>query len=500
MAQPWEHGFARNVGRDDTVMTGSLLMVDGGFKAGPSPSASFCKEHLSREEGDFSMPNLSRRNFLKVAGFATTAAVASRLLQVADTVAAQEQVHLVLGAYVFGNLPDVFKKLVGDYTAKNPNLTVDFEFADYSSFIDKLTTEIAAGTEPDVAMLIPDSLPKYYAQNLLLDLENYLKGAKVDQTQWFDHAWEGLQFGTDQHHYAVPLTFDACVLWYNKNLFDAAGAKYPDDTWDYAKLVAAAQALTKSSGGTTSQWGLGIGWEPWYQFMEMFGVKPWDAQNFQKSAFDSAAVIDVIQKCADFYVKYKTTPVEPPNSGLAVNGADTQFMAGNMAMLLGGTWNTQTYLDPSSGIKDFGYDNAYVPLGTGKKEPHTVGQPNVFVVFKNTKHPQEAWKLLNELVISENGQNTLAPAVEIPALRSAAEGTYKKDWLSKLGHPDVQVVTMNKYTDNVQFGLLDENTWMVEVDNQLDAVWKGADVATTCKSIAAKLTSLLDDAKKKYAK
>jgi multiple sugar transport system substrate-binding protein len=450
------------------------------------------------------MAPMSRRNFLKITGFTTSAAVASRLLSIADKVAAsgliQEPVHLVLGSYVFGNVADVFKKLVGDYTAKNPNLTVDFEFADYSGFMDKLTTEIAAGTQPDIAMLIPDSLPKYYAQDLLLDLESYVQSVKVDKSKWFDHAWEGLQFGPDQHHFAVPLTFDACVLWYNKNLFDKAGAKYPDDTWDYNKLVEAAKALTVVEGGNTTQWGLGIGWEPWYQFMEMFGVKPWDGQNFQKSMFDTPEVIDAVQKCADFYVKHKTTPVQPPNSGLAVNGADTQFMAGNIAMLLGGSWMTQTYLDPTSGIKDFGFDNAFVPLGTGKKVPHTVGQPNVFIVFKRTKFPEESWKLVNELVISETGQNTLASAVEIPALRSAAEGSYKKDWLSKLGHPDVQLTTMQNYTDNVQFGLLDENTWMVETDNQLDAAWKGADVAATCKALAEKLNSLLAEAKKKYGK
>jgi multiple sugar transport system substrate-binding protein len=450
------------------------------------------------------MARISRRHFLKIAGFATSTAAASRLLGVADKIAARglfaEQVHLVLGSYVFGNVADVIKKLVGDYTAKNPNLTVDFEFADYSGFMDKLTTEIAAGTQPDIAMLIPDSLPKYYAQDLLLDLEPFVQAAKVDKSKWFDHAWEGLQFGPDKHHYAVPLTFDACVLWYNKNLFDKANIKYPDDTWDYDKLVEAAKALTVSQGGSTSQWGLGIGWEPWYQFMEMFGVKPWDGQNFQKSTFDTPAVIETIQKCADFYVKYKTTPVQPANSGLAVNGADVQFAAGNMAMLLGGTWNTQTYLDPSTGIKDFAFDNAFVPLAPGKKTPQTVGQPNVFVIFKSSKTPEEAWKLVNELVLSENGQNTLASAVEIPALRAAAEGTYKKDWLSKLGRPEVQVTTMDKYTSNVQFGLLDENTWMVEVDNQLDAVWKGADVAATCQTIAAKLNGLLDEARQKYTK
>ena len=445
------------------------------------------------------MSALSRREFIKISGYTTSALLASRLITACGKAAEEAgPIHLVLGSYVFGNVPDVYKKIVGDYTAKNPNLTIDFEFADYSGFMDKLTTEIAAGTQPDIAMLIPDSLPKYFAQGLLLDLEDFVKAANVDKTQWYAHAWEGLQFGADQHTYAVPLTFDADVLWYNKGLFDKAGAKLPDETWTYDTLVEAAQALTVKEGDNVTQWGLGIGWEPWYQLMEMFGVYPWDGQNFQKSQFDKPEVIDAIQKAADFYVKYGTTPVQPPNSGLAVNGADVQFMAGNMAMMLGGTWMTQTYLDPTSGIKDFEFDNAFSPANPATGTPLTVGQPNVFIIFKKTEYPEESWKLVNELVVSETGQNALGSNVEIPALKSAAEGTYKKDWLDKLGHPDVQLVTMDKYTDNVQFGLLDENTWMVEVDNQLDAVWKGADVAATCTALAQKLDGLLGEAKQKY--
>lgn len=445
------------------------------------------------------MADVSRRDFLKVTGFTSSAVIAAQLIAACGKTAQQAgAVHLVLGSYTNGSMPEIYQKLVGQYTAQHPNLTIDFEFADYSGFMDKLTTEIAAGTQPDVAMLIPDALPKYFASGLLLDLEDYIKAANVDKSKWYAHAWEGVQFGADQHTYAVPLTFDCDVLWYNKNIFDKAGAKYPDETWTYDNLVEAAKALTIVEGANTTQWGLGIGWEPWYQIMQMFGLWPWDSQSFQKSQFDQPAVIDAIQKAADFYVKYKTTPVQPPNSGLAVNGADTQFVAGSMAMLLGGSWMTQMYLDPNSGIKDFAFDNAYSPVNPTTKERATIGQDNIFIIFKKTKNPQEAWNLVNDLCLSENGQNTLAPAVEIPALKSAAENTYKKDWLSKLGHPDIQLDTMDKYTNNVQFGLLDENTWMVEVDNQLDAVWKGADVATTCKALAAKLDSLLGEAKKKY--
>ena len=95
-------------------------------------------------------------------------------------------------------------------------------------------------------------------------------------------------------------------------------------------------------------------------------------------------------------------------------------------------------------------------------------------------------------------QEQLAASVEIPAYKPAAQTTYKANWLDKLGHPDVQLDTMDKYSQNVQFGLLDENTWMVQVDDQLDAVWKGADVAETCKAVAAKLDALLGEAKSKY--
>lgn len=462
--------------------------------------------------------DLNRRNFLKVSAFAGSAASLAVILQAcagassspAASVAASPAgggasatpdvttpIKLTLGSYVFGNVADVWTKGIAAYQAKYPNVSIETEFADYSGFIDKLTTEIAAGTPPDIAMLIPDSLPKYHAQDLLLDLESYV--GQVDLAEWYPQAWEGLSFGPDKHRFAVPLTFDCSILWYNKDLFDKAGLKYPDETWTYDDMVNAALQLTKrDTGGQTTQWGLGLGWEPWYQFMKMFGVEPWDQQNFSKSNFDSAEAIAAVQKAADLYVKHKVSPVQPPNSGLAVSGADVQFTAGQMAMLLGGTWNTQTYLDPANGIKSFKYDLTYVPLAAAGAPRKSVGQDNVFVIFKSTKNPDAAWQFVNENVLSQKGQEDLGSAVEIPAKKSAAENTYKKNWLDKLEHGSVQLDMMDKYTDNVQFGLLDENTWMVEVDNQLDAVWKGGDVAATCKSIAEKLNGLLAEAKQKY--
>ena len=77
------------------------------------------------------MDNITRREFLKVAGFATSGVVLGQILSACGkvAVATETPVHLILGSYVFGNVPDVYKTMVASYTAKNPNVSIDFEFA-----------------------------------------------------------------------------------------------------------------------------------------------------------------------------------------------------------------------------------------------------------------------------------------------------------------------------------------------------------------------------------
>ena len=51
----------------------------------------------------------------------------------------------------------------------------------------------------------------------------------------------------DGVNYAVPKDFDTNALWYNKEIFDAAGVAYPTDDMTYDDLVATAEAL-KAAG------------------------------------------------------------------------------------------------------------------------------------------------------------------------------------------------------------------------------------------------------------
>ena len=61
----------------------------------------------------------------------------------------------------------------------------------------------------------------------------------------------------DGGQFGLPRDLNTIALYYNKDMFDAAGIPYPDDTWDWAKLVDVAKQLTKDGNGDgkADQWG-----------------------------------------------------------------------------------------------------------------------------------------------------------------------------------------------------------------------------------------------------
>ena len=57
------------------------------------------------------------------------------------------------------------------------------------------------------------------------------------------------------HYYAVPFALVNTVLYFNKDMFDAAGIAYPTDDWTWEEFREAAKKLTidKNGDGTPDQ-------------------------------------------------------------------------------------------------------------------------------------------------------------------------------------------------------------------------------------------------------
>ena len=114
---------------------------------------------------------------------------------------------------------------------------------------------IAGGDAPDVFAMDGPLFPDYQSRDVLLDLKPFIDRDGYDLGQLADQAVA--DFTTPDGQFGLPRDLNVIALFYNKTMFDAAGIPYPDETWDWAKLVEVAKKLTiKDADGKAEPVGL----------------------------------------------------------------------------------------------------------------------------------------------------------------------------------------------------------------------------------------------------
>ena len=275
------------------------------------------------------------------------------------------------------------QKIVDAFKALNPNITVKVSVSDWDSYWPKLQTDLAGGNAPDVFLMDGPLYPDYQTRDQLLDLSPLIARDGFDTGQLVDLAVQDFT-APDGHLYGLPRDLNTIALFYNKKMFDAAGIPYPDGTWDWAKLADVAKQLTKTTGGTTSQWGF---YTETSDMENLWSSLVWQAGGDILSPDKKTVVIDTDQAAQGIqYLQdliYKDKVMAQPVAG----GTGDMFENGQAAMEANGSWLVPTH--QAAGI-DFGV----APLPKGPAGQATSVNPSGVVVYKGTKSADAAWEFV----------------------------------------------------------------------------------------------------------
>ncbi len=140
--------------------------------------------------------------------------------------AAEEQTTITY--FTFSAAPDHLKDLdqmIAAFTAANPGIAVKVETAPFDQYFTKLQTLIAGGTPPDVFELNYENFVSYASKGVLLDMTPLASTDTGFAQRFYPRAYEA--FSSDGKQFGLPQSFSNVVLFYNKDLFDAAGQSYP---------------------------------------------------------------------------------------------------------------------------------------------------------------------------------------------------------------------------------------------------------------------------------
>jgi ABC-type glycerol-3-phosphate transport system substrate-binding protein len=155
-----------------------------------------------------------------------------------------------------GRMADAANSVVPEFQAQNPEIKVNVVPLPYTTFQQKVTTELSAGSgaydviETHMLMLAP-----MVAAKQVLPLDKYIKSAEIDVSDFLksimDQArlyGQGKQLNPEGEIYGLPYNSDVYMFVYRKDLFDELGFN-PADPWENAVQHFAALTKQKNIAG-----------------------------------------------------------------------------------------------------------------------------------------------------------------------------------------------------------------------------------------------------------
>lgn len=256
--------------------------------------------------------------------------------------------------------------------------------------LEKFLTMTAAGTSPDVVQVHYSNCVDLASRGTLAGLDKYMTRDRVRREDYVpgeidEFAWKKVQYG-------LPKDNALRVLFYNLDLFDRAGVKYPTFDWSWDDFLEAAKKLTNRtpvSGTPTfgaADFFLTINDSPSYSITRCFGGE-WFNGEWTASVINMPQTVEAIQFTADWRNKYRISPV--PGE---VQGGGDVFRRGHVAM--GIAFAQQVFFLKEEKVS-FRYDVVPLPRGRAGAFPCATGSGQS--LSKTAPNAEAGWQFLRYL-------------------------------------------------------------------------------------------------------
>jgi len=307
--------------------------------------------------------------------------------------------------WAMGAEGDNLSKLTKDFETANPGVKVQVTAIPWDAAHDKFTAAIAAGKTPDVAMVGSTWMGEFASSNAIDPTP-----AQIDKSSFF----EGAQKTTEVNgtSYGIPWYVETRVVYYRTDLAKKAGFDSVPTNWQGLKDMA--KAMQTKAG---AKWGIGLqagGEGSWQTVMPFAWSEGADLTKDGGKAynFDSPQLL----KATKYYQSFFTDGISD-KSAPATPTTEPDFASGKVPMFISGPWEMSAVEKVGgAGFKDK-YNVAPIPAGSAGSSSF-VGGSN-FVVFKNTKNRDTAWKFVQWLADPKVQAKWYSISTDLPSVKSA---------------------------------------------------------------------------------
>ena len=243
------------------------------------------------------------------------------------------------------------ESIVDDFNKSQDKYEIDAQLQPWSTIGETMVTKVTSGDGPDFVTTGADNGQGWSIDGTFQCVTDFYDDKDSGTDEYIENVVDQITFNIDgsEEKCGVPMGYAPTAVWYNTDMWKAAGltdADYPQ-TWD--ELLEVAKKLTKSDG---SQYGIALPDLGWAPFLKGNGSGIYTTDG--KVSINTKENKAFLEKMRDFYKGGYSV------SGMDETAARESFESGQSAMVIVGPWEDQAFTD-----KGINHDLFPVPNGDG---------------------------------------------------------------------------------------------------------------------------------------
>lgn len=365
------------------------------------------------------------------------------------------------------------------FAEAHPDIKVNLLIIDQDDIAVKREAMIAAGEPLHVWSTNwgGDGFASDRARGLITDLTPLIERDQVDMGVFIPEVLaiyqsEGKQWG-------LPFLTTGSYVFYNMDLFDAAGVEYPptsweDTSWTWDAMLEKAKQLTQNYDDVANAtYGLIQNRQNIEGPAMLFGQFPWPEDAYatgfaNEITLNTPEIIDAYQKHHDLVYVDKVSPDDAANQALSQLGG--AFESGRVAMMQNGGWGWWVYSAVTPDVEGgFCWGVAPNPLGSADADTRAVIYTDPWVITAGLEGQdlEDAWTFV-KFLISEESARTYMQTTNTPPTQSKLQ----EEWFQQFGCMEPDAVK-EVYQGAFAHGLESSNHLMVRWD-ELNQIWNNS--------------------------
>lgn len=355
------------------------------------------------------------------AGLMSASAAGSQ--QAAPTGSTQEKVTLRVPIW-----PDIEPETLAQIEAfkkLHPNVEFDLWRTDPAEYRQQIFVQLAGGATIDVVNTQNNAVyADLAARGLLRPIEDMIAADKFG-TSYMGPFFEGTRIKGKS--YGLPAGTTAWYMFYNKDIFDAAGVPYPTDGMTWEQWYDLARRVTSGSGQN----------KVWGAFMHPWPIT-WMGQAVQKGVTVADQDLSAFKTAMEFRKRLDENGIAVPYFDSIASKAHytTAFYAGNVAMVPMGNWFMgMLWAARAEGKVKFKWDIVQMPVPVGVRPGTTWGMAGPTAIAANSRHPKVAFEYLKFVASSTTSAEIAAREGLLSFARTPRSRDLLLERVAKQGEP-----------------------------------------------------------------